>query len=453
MVINVAELNAVLKDLFNETARRLAKDTEFCLRERKLSGPVFAKTLVFCLLDKHAPSLDDFADFASEHLNVHSTYKAFDERFEQPAADFLAALLGEALGHCFTARASILPLLRQFNGVFLRDASLISLPDCLADHFPARKGKDGKPTAAIKLVLEMEVTTGQFTELEILPAAVDNDKTAHIAAKPLPKGSLLLEDMGFLCGERLQGYMDQGVYVLTRVPYWTAFFVKSRWGRGVQRLDLVRWLRKAKGSYLSRDVLVFHKGKVALRLLAVRVPEEVAQKRREEARKDAKARGRAVNENKLELCDWNVLVTNAPAELISAREGWELRRVRWQIEVVFKVFKSGGGMEKTQARSKWRVLAELYAKLLGQVVQRWVQLSSGYVMLWHSAIRTAAKTRKRAVSLLAAVDSEEKLKQQIQGLSWQFAHDCKIQKRRGRLSTFERLSALDARFRQLDLAL
>jgi len=65
----------------------------------------------------------------------------------------------------------------------------------------------------------------------------------------------------------------------------------------------------------------------------VRVPEEVAQQRREDVRQDARKRGRAVSEKKLELCAWNILVTNAPAELISAYDGWELRRLRWQIDI------------------------------------------------------------------------------------------------------------------------
>jgi hypothetical protein len=450
MLINVAELHAVLNDLFDDAARRLARDTEFCLRERRLTGPVFAKALVFCLLETHAPSLEDFADFASQHLAAHVTYKAFDERFGEPSARFLAALLGEALSHCFTARAALLPLLRRFNGVFLRDASTVGLPACLAGAFPAREGKDGSPCAALKIVLEMEVTTGRFTELEVMPA-LDNDKTSEVAAKPLPEGALLLEDMGFLSGERLQGYVDQGVYFLTRVPHWTAFFVESRPGKGLERLDLARWLRRAKGSCLAREVCVFHGQRLKLRVLAVRVPQEVAEARREEVRRDAKKRGRAVSEGKLELCDWNVLVTNAPAGLISAREGWELRRVRWQIEVVFKVFKSGGGLEKTQARSRGRVLTELYAKLLGQVVLRWAQLAAGYVMLRHSATRTARKVRKRAASLLGALHGEEGLRQQIAGLSHQFAR-CEIQKHHQRLSTFDRLAALDAEFRLLDLA-
>ena len=450
MLISVSEAHAVLNDLFGDAARRLAKETGFCQRERKLSGPAFAKALVFCLLDKHAASLEDFADFASQHLHAHVTYKAFEERFSERSVEFLAALLGEALGHCFTARPATLPLLRKFNGVYLRDASIVSLPGCLAGLFPARKGKDGPPAAALKVVLEVEVSTGQFTELEVMPA-LDNDKTSCIAAKPLPEGSLLLEDMGFLAGGRLQGYVEQGVYFLTRVPCWTAFFYKKAGRKGYERLDVLAWLRGAKGCSLERQAYVLNKQKLKLRLLAVRVPQDVAQQRREQVLKDARSRGRQPSQKKLDLCDWNILLTNAPAELIAAHEGWELRRVRWQVELVFKVFKSGGGLEKTQARSAERVLSELYAKLLGQVVLRWVQLASGYVMLRHSAIRTAAKSRKRAASLLEALHSEEGLRQQVIGLIHQFAR-CPIQKRHRRLSTFDRLAALDAEFRELELA-
>jgi hypothetical protein len=450
MVISVAELQGTLYDLFNGTADELAKDTGFCQRKRQLTGSVFAQTLVFSLLEKPARSLQDFADFASEHLGVCVSHNAFDQRFNESAPYFLASLFSAAFSRCLTARPVLLPILRRFNGVFLRDASTVSLPDCLADLFPARKGKDGKPSAAVKLVLEMEITTGQFTEAQIL-AGLDNDKTSQIAGKPLPKGSLLLEDMGFLCGDRLAEYILQGVYFLTRVPATTAFFEKKKRGKGYGRLDLVAWLRQAKGWHVERQIHVFHQEKLSLRLLAVRVPEEIAEQRREAARKDAVKRGRPVSHKKLELCQWNILVTNAPREKLSASNGWEVRRVRWQIELVFKVFKSEGGIEKTQGRSRERVMSELYAKLLAMVVLRWVLLAAGYEQLRHSGQRAARRVQKRACSLLHALNSKRQLSQQIKELARQL-RDCQIQKRHQQPSTLDRLTALDAEFRNLEQA-
>jgi hypothetical protein len=450
MAITVAELHTALHDLFNDTADLLAKDTGFCQRKRQLCGSAFAKSLVFSLLDRPCSSLQDYADFAAEHLNVHVSHNAVEQRFTDQAVDFLATLLAEALNRCLTAQPALLPLLRRFHGVYLRDASILPLPRSLADLFPGRKSKGGKPTAALKLVLEMEVSSGQFTEAEIL-SGLDNEKTAQLAAKPLPAGALLLEDMGFLDGERLQEYALQGVYFLTRIPASTAFFVKAARGKGYRRLDLLKWLRQAGGWHRERDVYVFHKQKMPLRLLAVRVPEELAQQRRQRVRQEAKQHGRPVSQQKLELCEWNVLVTNAPPQLISVWEGWEIRRVRWQIELVFRVFKSEGGIEKTQAQTRQRVLCELYAKLLAMLVLRWVLLASGYQQLRHSGQPAARRVQKRAESLLRALGSEWELAEQVKGLARQLK-TCVIQKHHKKLSTLDRLAALDAEYRSLDQA-
>jgi hypothetical protein len=450
MSISVAEVHTTLHDLFHDTADRLAKDTGLCQRQRKLTGSVFARAVVFGLLDKPDSSLQDYADFANEHLGVAASHNAFDQRFGPHAPDFFAGLFADALERCFSARAALLPVLRRFNGVFLRDASTVRLPDHLAGLFPGRRGKGGKPTAAVKLVLEVELTTGLFTQADVIPA-LDNDKTSPLAAAPLPRGALLLEDMGFLAAQRLQEYMAQGVYFLTRVPAWTAFFEKKTRGKGYQRLDVVKWLRDAKGWYLERPVCVFHGEKLPLRLLAVRVPEEVAAERRGRVLKEARQRGRAASAAKLQLCEWNVLVTNAPAEKLHASEGWEVRRVRWQIELVFRVFKSEGGLQRTQARSVERVLSELYAKLLAMVVLRWVLLAAGYQPLRHSGQPAARRVRKRAGSLARAVGSAPQLRQQVEGLARQL-RGCKIQKRHKRSSTLDRLMALDAEVRNLDLA-
>jgi hypothetical protein len=452
MALSVAELQPVLHDLFNDTARDFATQTGFCLRERKLTGPAFCQALVFCLLHNPDASLEDFADFACRHLDLQVDPSAFGGRFTQAAASLMLHLFLEAFNRSFnSARPALLPLLRRFKGVYLRDATTVRLPACLAGLFPGRKGRGDSPAAAIKLVLELEVSSGRFTEVSVLPGLA-NEKTAEVSAKPLPQGALLLEDMGFLSGDRLQEYISQGVYVLTRVPAWTAFFEKKKKGKGFKRLNLLKWLRRAKGWHRQRQVYLFHEQKVTLRLLAVRVPEKEAEERRERVRQEAKERGRQVSQKKLELCEWNILVTNAPAELLSVNNAWEVRRVRWQIELVFKLFKSEGGIDRTRSTNPWRVLSELFAKLLAMVVQQWLLLASGYVMLRHSVLRAARRVRAAAGELLGALGSVERLAREVEHLSRLLHRRCRVKRRHKQPGTFDRLYALDAEFRCLDQA-
>jgi hypothetical protein len=448
-MLSIAELHPVLHDLFVDTADFLARESGFCQRVRKLSGPVFAQTLVFSLWENPAATLDDFADTATDELQTPVTPQAFDKRFTPAAALFLQQLFLEAFNSSFNSlRPALLPVLRRFTAVYLRDATLVSLPPCLASLWPGRGGRQVPhgQAAALKLVFEAEVTTGALTEVSLL-AGLDNEKTAEVAGKPLPPGALLLEDMGFFSGQRLQDYIDQGVYVLTRIPAWTAVFDHT--GR---RLDLVKALRQVKGDYLHRTVRILHGSKVAVRLLAVRLPEAEARQRRERVRREAKERGRPVSQKKLDLCDWNILVTNAPVDLLGLEEACVVRRVRWQIELVFKVFKSEGRIDQTRSQCPSRVQCELYAKLLGMVVQQWALLSAGYQMLRHSARRASRRVRRRALQLLEGIKGLETLGREIARLAKVLHRHCRIVRRKAVPSTLDRLIAHDLEFRQLQQA-
>jgi hypothetical protein len=444
-MLSIAELHPALQDLFLHTADDLARDTGFCRRARKLTGPVFAQALVFSLLDNPNATLDDFAQTADDVLDTPVSPQAFDKRFTPAAADFLHQLFLAAFNRSFSSiRPALLPVLRRFTAVFLRDATLVSLPPALASVLPGRGGRavPHGQAAAIKVVLEVELTGGELTDVSLL-AGLDNEKTAEVACKPLPAGALLLEDMGFFSGERLQDYIGQGVYVLTRIPAWTAVFDLS--GR---RLDLVQELRRVRGDYLDRPVRILHASKVPVRLLAVRLPEAEAQQRRERVRREAQQRGRPVSQRKLDLCAWNILITNAPASLLGLEEACVVRRVRWQVELVFKVFKSEGGIDETRSRCPCRVLCELCAKLLALVVQQWALLAAGYQMLRHSARRAARRVRRRALGLLEGVGRVEKLVREVARLAKALHRHCRVVRRKVTPSTLDRLIAHDPEFDQ-----
>jgi hypothetical protein len=282
-----------------------------------------------------------------------------------------------------------------------------------------------------------------LTEVSLL-AGLDNERTAEVAHKPLPPGSLLLEDLGFFSGERLQAQMEQGVYFVSRVPSWTAFFDE----RG-RRLDLVRLLRQAEGWHVERSIRILHGKQQTVRLLAARLPEAEAEQRRQRVMQEAQARGRTPSQKKLELCAWNILITNAPREVLSLTEALTVRRLRWQIELLFRWFKSEGKIDESRSRCPWRVLCELYAKLLGLLVQHWTLLAGGYTMLRHSLRRAARWVRKQALPLLAGLRCPATLAVVVQRLGLALQRRCRVTPRQAEPSTLDRLIALDYEWTQL----
>jgi hypothetical protein len=189
-------------------------------------------------------------------------------------------------------------------------------------------------------------------------------------------------------------------------------------------------LRSLHGSRLDLADEVGTEARLPCGLLAVHVPETVAERRR--VRREATRHGRGARPERLELCSWNVLVTNVPAPLLGLDEAWSLRRLRWQIELLFKVWKSEGRLDETRGERTWRVVCEAYAKLLGQVMQHWVSLVGAGSPLASSPRRAARVVRSAALRLARAVREVGRLVARLVGVGRILRRLCKVRRRRGR---------------------
>jgi hypothetical protein len=174
-------------------------------------------------------------------------------------------------------------------------------------------------------------------------------------------------------------------------------------------------------------------------LLARRAPAAVVAKRRERLLKQAKNKGRKVSVAQLTLCAWTVYLTNLGADQLRWEEVWVLARAPWQIELLFKLWKSHGGLEASRGERAERVVCEVYAKLIGQVVQQWLLVTCGGPCVAYSYPKAARRVRRPAgvLALLLPVVAEvvrvlERLRQRMQ-------RRCRVQKRGGQPSTYELL--------------
>ena len=94
------------------------------------------------------------------------------------------------------------------------------------------------------------------------------------------------------------------------------------------------------------------------------------------------------------MADWVVLITHVPEELLSARAVWVLARVRWQVEIVFRVWTSSFHIDACRSRKVRRALCALYAKLMGVVLWHWLLLVwRGGV--WDRSLHKAARAFQR----------------------------------------------------------
>jgi hypothetical protein len=397
---SVSQLCQTFQTVLTTVADRAAVSTRFVQRQSKLTGAKFVQTLVFGWWNNPDATYEQLAQTATG-LGVPITAQGLDNRFTAEAAACLKQTLENAVHHAILAEAVMIPLLQRFNGVDIQDGTTLPLPDALAEVWPGCGGTTATGTsAALKAQVQVNLTDGQLTHLD-LQAGRAQDKTAPMQTTALPPGALRIADLGYFSIAVLADYDRQGVFWLTR--YQANLLLFDREG---QPVDLLHQLPKTAQTVLDQTVQVTGQ-KLTCRLVAVRVPPHVAKERRRKLCAEAKREGRTASARQLMLCDWVILLTNVPTERLSVAEALILARARWQIELLFKLWKSYGHIDESRSTKPYRILCEVYAKLLVMLMQHWVAIVCGWEHPNRSWVKTAQTIRQHIISLASALGSEE----------------------------------------------
>jgi hypothetical protein len=173
------------------------------------------------------------------------------------------------------------------------------------------------------------------------------------------------------------------------------------------------------------------------------VPEAVAQQRIQRSRQEAAQDGRNLSPECVALAAWTVWVTNVPTHRLNVEEALTLGRARWQIELLFKLWKSQGGIDEWTSAKPAQILCQVYAKLIAMVVQHWVVLVSSWEHVDRSLVKVSQTIRQYAWELAAAVGHRAALQRIIKTLRTIFQAGCRMNKRRKHPNTFRRLLNLD----------
>jgi hypothetical protein len=432
-MIIVSDLAVNVQTLLTDEAEAAARTTGWVRRHRQFSGATLVQTLVLGWLQQPRAPVDSLVEVAAD-LGVEVSAQALDKRFSPTGTRCLAQVLTHALERVVAAAPLTGDLLARFAGVYVYDSSTLALPASLVEQFPGSgRGPKGERLAALKCQVELELQTGAL-DMQLEPAR-ETDVRSELVRRPLPTGALRLADRGYLDLARLADDTAAGVFWISRLQ--SSMIVAG----GGRRGTLAAWLRQSPVDQVDQEVCVGGDEQLPCRLLARRVPESVAERRRQRLHQRAKKQGRKVSAERLELCHWNVCITNLPASRLTSAEAWVLLRSRWQIELLFKLWKSHGGLECSQGQRAARVLCERYAKLIGLVVQHWLLLASAGSSLTWSWTKAARRVRRQAVALGQALPTVAALVEVLGRLSRRIQRHCALRERQQEPTTYQLLLA------------
>lgn len=236
----------------------------------------------------------------------------------------------------YTAAAKSKGIFTRFGKVLLQDSTTLRLPQYLANLFPGSV-VNGVQKAIARVQAVIDIKKMQFVDFK-LGAYTQNDQSAsHEIVKVAQKGDLVIRDMGYFATAVFEDMIRRGVFFLSRMRYGVNVFDKH--GKAI---DLKKLLKKNK--VIDQWVFVGDKRKVWVRLIMIPLDEALAGERIRKARNHHDKRFKYSNQY-YQWLRYSSFITTVDKNTWTAREVAKVYKLRWQIEIIFKSWKSGFNLQ------------------------------------------------------------------------------------------------------------
>jgi len=294
---------------------------------------------------------------------VNISRQSIDERFTPAAVDFVQKLFADQISnHVCPANDGVL---KAFNGIFIQDSTRFKLPRHLKDSFKGYGVKGMEAGATLQFCYELG--SHSFKEVELTAATV-NDSLKAVDRNWIQENSLVLRDLGYYKIESLKEIANKGAYYISKAKPRSHFFDSNG-----DKLD-IKALRKdmeTKGlDHVSLHLSIGSQERLPTKVIFRRVPKEVYEQRIREKAAKGKSRGWQMGQDYKAWCSMDIFITNVPETLLTDQKVMDTYRLRWQIELVFKTWKSHYCIHQFKKYKQPRAEVYVYSTLL-LIVMHW----------------------------------------------------------------------------------
>jgi len=244
-----------------------------------------------------------------------------------------------------------------FARVLIQDSTSNLLPKSLEKEYPGSKNQCGS-SAILKIQAIYGMVSNQFVEFALSPFTRNDQAAALDILEFVEKGDLVLRDLGYFTLESMRRIGQEQAYFLSRYKNGIHLYSLD----DGEKIDLRALLRRS--GKVDMNVLAGTDARLPLRLIAIPLSEEIANRRRQKARNNRDSRSNP-NKESLELLGWQIMLTNSDQEQLPIDKAHEIYSIRWRIETIFKAWKSGLGIDEMASHTSKEMLETMiYATLL-----------------------------------------------------------------------------------------
>lgn len=350
---------------------KLAKDTKFIQRNRQMSALKFLEILFVEPGNIAKKSLTELCLDLSR-LGVSISKQGFNKKFNEHSVAFLKTIFLTL----FTMQMRLsmdkneIKSTLDFNTVRILDGTSIKLAQKLEIFYQGTTG------AGVKCQIEFDYLTGRFLYMELQDGKSADSPSGMKRLDSLQENDLILQDTGYFNRKIFKKIDEAKAYYVSRAPADTTFYVDSLNPRyhkdgktmekyAYERLYLEDELKTMeRGTIREYPKVYFGSGaKSPTRLVIYRMTEEQEKRQLERIRRRGQTKPGKIKKKSYDVASISIYITNLPQK-VPAREIPELYRYRWQVELVFKSWKSDMKVDFYGNMKKERWECHFYVELI-----------------------------------------------------------------------------------------
>lgn len=359
-----------LKKVINKkTIEALAKESKLLQRvTSKIMGFPFLVAMLVARLDAEHATLEKISDVLhSIDHRIKITPQSIMERLNSPTTTHFFKMIFENILKTqlddFCSELSP-DLLGFFKKVLIQDSTSIELNEKLSEFFKGSGGRASKSSAKIDVIYDFKAK--KYEHITITDHRIADQVLSFDALDFLSENSLIIRDLGYLRADCIVKIQELGAFFLSRIKNNMSVYLNKE---DSTQFDLAEYLlKKCKNKCVIEMNVYLTKVKVPVRLIAYRAPQHIVDERRRKAHATAKKQGRTLTKKSLALLDFSIFITNVPKEIWPAEVVGTIYRLRWQIEILYKSWKSGLNINYLKGINSNRIKSLLYIGLIMSLI-------------------------------------------------------------------------------------
>ena len=342
--------------------QKVAGECGFYKKKSDFMPTMFFDMLLYCASQTEACSLEQASCMVYDKYRLKISKQAIDDRFNNHSVIFVKEILRKALEKQLSKVFAPF-FLPEFNRIRIKDATRFNVSDRLSNNYPGSGGSKGASNATVCIQFEYDARSGKILSLDITSGRRNDHTDAKETVTRVDLGDLVIRDLGYYSLPTLTSFDKSGAFFISRFGSKTnAYEIQTQ--EEISFKKLYATMIKGQISRMEKTIYAGKTERMLLRMIIEIVPIEVYQKRIRKIEEVNKRFGYNTSDEYKARCHLNIFITNVEAEDLSIAEVLKLYKLRWQIELMFKNWKSISKLDEIQPMKYARYTCLLNAKLI-----------------------------------------------------------------------------------------